>query len=234
MKGHNEELVFVIDKSGSMSGLEADTVGGYNSVLERNRAGEGSAWVTCVLFDTGFEVVHDRVPIETVAPLKRADYVPGGCTALLDAVGRTIERVELVRSHLPDGYRPDHTTFAIITDGEENASRSLTYPMVKEMIEGKEREGWEFLFLGANIDVASHAASMGIRPAMATSYSADETGTWAAFDSFAGAVAQARSCGAVDGSWSAPTKADERRRHGGHGSGKGHGGSKGGRGLFRR
>lgn len=214
MKGHNEELVFVIDKSGSMSGLEADTVGGYNSVLDRNRAGEGEAWVTCVLFDTEYQVVHDRVSIETVAPLKRSQYVPSGCTALLDAVGRTIERVELVQRHLPAAYRPDHTTFAIITDGEENASREFTYHKIKKMIEAKERAGWEFLFLGANIDVAAHAASMGIRPAMATSYSADETGTWAAFDSFSGAVAQARSCGAVDESWSAPTKADQKRRKG--------------------
>lgn len=241
-RAHNEELVFVIDKSGSMAGLEADTVGGYNSVLERNRDGEGGCWVTCVLFDTEYEVVHDRVPIDRVRPLAKHDYRPGGCTALLDAVGRTIERVELVQRHLPAGYAPDHTTFAIITDGEENASRDFTYAKVKKLIEAKEREGWEFLFLGANIDVAANAASMGIRPSMAVSYSADQTGTWAAFDSFSEAVTQARSCGSVDETWAAATRADEASRHGGarhdgHGSKGGHGhrnGAGSGRGFFGR
>ena len=222
MKKNLTELVFILDRSGSLAGLEADTIGGFNAMIEKQKGEPGEALVSTVLFDNISKVIHDRVDIQKIEPMTDRDYYVRGCTALLDAVGKSIHHIGNVHKYAREEDRPEKTIFVITTDGMENASREYTYDRVKKMIQHEqEKYGWEFLFLGANIDVASHAASMGIRPAMATSYSADETGTWAAFDSFAGAVAQARSCGAVDGSWSAPTKADEGRRRGGRGHGRG-------------
>lgn len=220
MAGHIEELVFIIDKSGSMAGLESDTIGGYNSVLERNREGEGTALVTTVFFDTDHVVVHDREDITSVRPLTRDQYRPGGCTALLDAVGDAIERIDLIQRHLPDSCRPTHTTVAIITDGQENASRLHTYPQIEGMIRDHEARGWEFLFLGANIDVAAEAGRMGIPLTNAVAYSADDTGTMAAFDSFSEAVCQARACASIGADWAAPTRADQLRRGRGDGTGR--------------
>lgn len=142
------ELVFVIDKSGSMSGLESDTVDGYNALLKSNREGKGEAVVSTVLFDNDVRVLHDRVPIERVRPLSERDYVPGGCTALLDAVGGAIRYHERVQKILPESLRPEHTLICIATDGYENASSKYTYPQVKHMIDAARERGWEFLFLG--------------------------------------------------------------------------------------
>lgn len=165
MKQGLSELVFIIDKSGSMSGLEDDTVGGFNAFVSENKKVEGEAVLTTVLFDTAKTMLHDRVDLAEVKPLERTDYRPGGCTALLDAVGETLEHIARVQRYMPDEYKPEKTIVAITTDGHENASTRYTYDQVKHMIEERQgKDGWEFLFLGANIDVAAEAGRLGIPP----------------------------------------------------------------------
>ena len=176
------ELVFIIDKSGSMAGLVDDTIGGYNALLEKNRTAEGKALVSTILFDNYSEVLHDRADIAKVAPLTRKDYVPGGCTALLDAVGSAIAYHQMVRKILPAELHPAHTLFCITTDGYENASRRYGYKQVKHMIEAAKEEGWEFMFLGANIDVAAEAGKLGIDEECAVKFEATADGCAAAFD----------------------------------------------------
>ena len=188
------ELVFVIDKSGSMSGLESDTVGGYNALLKSNREGKGEAVVSTVLFDNDVRVLHDRVPIERVRPLSERDYVPGGCTALLDAVGGAIRYHERVQKILPESLRPEHTLFCITTDGLQNASKEYGYARVKHMISAAQERGWEFMFLGANIDVAEEAGRLGIREDRAVRYEPTSDGVAFAFDTLRCASAAVR-CG---------------------------------------
>lgn len=191
------ELVFVIDKSGSMAGLESDTVGGYNSLLKSNREGEGEALVSTVLFDNDARVLHDRVPIEQVRPLSERDYVPGGCTALLDAVGGAIRYHGRVQKILPESLRPERTLVCIATDGYENASKKYTYPQVKHMIDAARERGWEFLFLGANIDAAAEAGKLGIDEECAVAFAASPMGCAAAFHEMRLASAAVRSGGTV-------------------------------------
>lgn len=191
------ELVFVIDKSGSMAGLESDTVGGYNSLLKSNREGEGEALVSTVLFDNDARVLHDRVPIEQVRPLSERDYVPGGCTALLDAVGGAIRYHECVQKILPESLCPERTLVCIATDGYENASKKYTYPQVKRMIDAARERGWEFLFLGANIDAAAEAGKLGIDAECAVEFAASPMGCAAAFDEMCLASTVVRSGGTV-------------------------------------
>ena len=157
------ELVFILDRSGSMSGLEADTIGGFNSLIKDQKKADGKAFVTTVLFDTEFIYVHDRADINTVPPMTERDYVPRGCTALLDAVGMTIKHISGIHKYSRPEDVPSKTIFVITTDGMENASREYNYSKVKSMIEKEqEKYGWEFIFLGANIDAAATAGSMGI------------------------------------------------------------------------
>lgn len=191
------ELVFVIDKSGSMTGLESDTVGGYNSLLKSNREGEGEALVSTVLFDNDAHVLHDRVSIEQVRPLSERDYVPGGCTALLDAVGGAIRYHERVQKNLPESLRPERTLVCIATDGYENASKKYTYPQVKHMIDAARERGWEFLFLGANIDAAAEAGKLGIDAECTAEFAASPMGCAAAFDEMCLASTAVRSGGTV-------------------------------------
>ena len=176
------ELVFILDKSGSMAGLVDDTIGGYNALLEKNREAEGEALVSTVLFDNSSQVLHDRVDIAQVRPLTRKDYQPGGCTALLDAVGGAISYHQTVRKILPAELHPAHTLFCITTDGYENASCRYDYKQVKRLIEAAKEQGWEFMFLGANIDVAAEAGKLGIDEDCAVSFEATDTGCAAAFD----------------------------------------------------
>ncbi len=192
MKKDLTELVFILDKSGSMSDLVKDTVGGYNSLLRQNREAPGEALVSTVLFDHRVEVLHDRVPIDQVKPLTEKDYVPSGCTALLDAVGGAIRYHERVQKILPEEYRPEHTLFCITTDGLENASKRYGYAQVKRMIEAGRERGWEFLFLGANIDVAAEAGRLGIDEDCAVEFSATSDGCAAAFDEMCLASAAVR------------------------------------------
>ena len=171
------ELVFVVDRSGSMGGLETDTIGGFNATLEAHRKAEGEAMVSTVLFDNEIEVLHDRLPIAEVAPITDKEYWVRGCTALLDAVGGAVNHISRVHGYLPEDARPEHTIVVITTDGMENASREYSYDQVKAMISRKEREGWDFLFLGANIDAAAEAERIGISADRAATYLADEAGT---------------------------------------------------------
>ena len=182
MKKGLTELVFVLDRSGSMTGLEDDTVGGYNALLEGNRAIEGEAVVTTVLFDHEMIRLHDRVPIAEVHPMTRSDYVPRGSTALLDAVGFTLRDMERTQKILPEECRAEHVMVAIATDGYENASTHFDYAQVKRMMIAAQERGWEVVFLGANIDVAAEAARIGVRTDHAMRYEATPAGTAQAYD----------------------------------------------------
>lgn len=172
------ELVFILDRSGSMAGLEKDTIGGFNSMLEKQRKEPGDAVVSTVLFDNEIEVIHDRVAIADVPNLTDEEYYVRGCTALLDAVGGAIHHIGNVHKYARKEDVPEKTLFIITTDGLENASRRYTYDKVRRMIERqKKRYGWEFIFLGANIDAAAEARRFGIDEAMAANYHCDEAGT---------------------------------------------------------
>lgn len=212
MKKGLTELVFIIDRSGSMAGLESDTVGGYNAVLEKHRTCEGEAVVSTLLFDNVTEVLHDRVNVQQVQPLTMADYQVRGCTALLDAVGGAIRHIERVQGYMPDDYKAEHVVFVITTDGLENASKKYTYKQVKHEIERKQGDGWEFLFMGANIDAAAEAAKMGIRADRAATYVADACGVGAVYEAAADATCVLRSASAIPDSWAAPIRRDNARR----------------------
>ena len=171
------ELVFILDRSGSMSGLESDTIGGFNSMLAKQKQEPGGAWVSTILFNNERTVVHDRLPLENVPPLTERDYVPRGTTALLDAVGKAIHHIGNIHKYARKEDVPERTLFVITTDGLENASKHYTYDRIRHMIERqKEKYGWEFLFLGANIEAAAEAGRMGIDSRWAAEYRHDPEG----------------------------------------------------------
>lgn len=175
MTGKLTEMVFILDRSGSMSGLESDTIGGFNSMIEKQKKEEGDAKVSTILFSNDVEILHDRVDLSDIKKLTSEEYYVTGSTALLDAVGGTIERIKhLHASEMVN--KPDSTLFVIITDGQENSSREFSYKKVKGLIEKQKKEGWDFLFLGANIDVAAEAEKMGIGRDNALAYDCDEEG----------------------------------------------------------
>ena len=195
------EVVFILDRSGSMGGLESDTIGGYNSMLEKQKNSDGSINVTTVLFDDRVEVLYDNVPLENVKPITDKEYFVRGCTALLDAVGSTIENVG--KRH-KDGIRPDKTLFVITTDGLENASTEFTYKKVKKLIgKKKEKHNWEFLFLGANIDAAAEAGRIGINADKAVKFKCDKVGTKLNYEVLANVVSGFASakCGKIADNW---------------------------------
>ena len=172
------EVVFILDRSGSMSGLEADTIGGFNSMIEKQRKEEGEAFISTILFDDQTEVLYDRVPVGKIEPMNDKQYYVRGCTALLDAIGGAIHHIGNVHKYAREEDRPEKTLFIITTDGMENASRSYTFDKVKKMVERqKERYGWEFLFLGANIDAIEVAGRFGINADRAINYECDSEGT---------------------------------------------------------
>lgn len=172
------EVVFILDRSGSMSGLEADTIGGFNSMISKQKKEDGEAVISTVLFDDQQEVVYDRQPVKMVEPMTDRQYYVRGCTALLDAIGGAIHHIGNVHKYAREEDRPEKTMFIITTDGMENASRFYTYDRVKYMVERqKEKYGWEFLFLGANIDAISVAAPFGINADRAINYECDQVGT---------------------------------------------------------
>ena len=182
MKKDLTELVFIIDRSGSMSGLEDDTIGGFNAMLQEQQGVEGEAVVTTVLFDDRYELLHDRINIQAVAPLTRKDYTVRGSTALLDAIGRTIHKIRKVQRTTQEDFRAEKVLFIIITDGQENASRHYTVDMIKERIEHqRQKYGWEFVFFGANMDAIAEAGKIGIAADRARNYSADAYGTQSAY-----------------------------------------------------
>ena len=202
MKKNLTELVFILDRSGSMAGLEADTIGGFNAMLEKQKRQPGEAYVSTVLFDNDCEVIHDRLPLDRVPALTEREYYVRGCTALLDAVGGAIHHIGNVHRYAREEDRPEKTLFVITTDGMENASRRYSYDKVRAMIERqKEKYGWEFLFLGANIDAAKEAARFGIGADRAANDHADRKGTGVIYEAISEAVCQMRNC-------SAPLSAD--------------------------
>ncbi len=172
------EVVFILDRSGSMSGLEGDTIGGFNSMIEKQRKEEGEAYISTILFDDRTEVLYDRVPVGKVEPMNDRQYYVRGCTALLDAIGSAIHHISNVHKYAREEDRPEKTLFIITTDGMENASRIYDYKKVKKMVETeKDKHGWEFLFLGANIDAIEVAGRFGISADRALNYECDSAGT---------------------------------------------------------
>lgn len=198
MKKGLTELVFILDRSGSMSGLETDTIGGFNSMLKKQKALDGECRITTVLFDNDYELLHDRINIRAVSPMTEKEYFVRGTTALLDAIGRTISKLAAVQRNTAEEYRAEKVMFVIITDGYENASREYTSDQVKAMIERKkEKYGWEFIFLGANIDAVETASHFGIRADRAVDYVPDSKGTALNFAAMSETVACFRATGAV-------------------------------------
>ena len=198
MKKNLTELVFILDKSGSMSGLEKDTIGGFNSLLEQQRKVDGECVITTVLFENRYELLHDRIDIRAVQPITGKEYFVGGSTALLDAIGRTIHKIDTAQKNTTEDYRAEKVMFVIITDGEENASRHFSSAQIRQMIQHqKERYGWEFIFLGANIDAVETAGRFGIDADRAVDYVPDGEGTELNFRMMSETVATFRECGAV-------------------------------------
>ncbi len=207
------ELVFILDRSGSMAGLEADTIGGFNSMLEKQRKEPGEALISTVLFDNETEVVQDRVPLGEVPKLDEKTYYVRGCTALLDAVGGAVHHIGNVHKYARPEDRPERTLFVITTDGLENASRRYSYEKVEQMIRRqKEKYGWEFLFLGANIDAAKEAGRFGIAPERAVNYLSDSEGTALNYAAVEKAVRSVRAGQTLSNDWRADIDRDFKRR----------------------
>ena len=207
------ELVFILDRSGSMAGLEKDTIGGFNSLIEKQRKEPGDAVVSTVLFDNESEVIHDRLPLKNIPPMTDKEYYVRGCTALLDAVGGAIHHIGNVHKYARREDVPDKTLFIITTDGMENASRRYDYERVRKMIERqKERYGWEFIFLGANIDAAAEAKRFGIAPECAANYRCDEAGTALNYEVISDVVCAVRMGVDIDEDWKARIDEDFMKR----------------------
>ncbi len=217
MKKNLTEIVFILDRSGSMSGLEADTVGGFNAMIAKQKKEPGEALISTVLFDDESVVIHDRVPVQNIAPMTERDYCVRGCTALLDAIGGAIHHIGNVHKYARTEDVPEHTLFVITTDGMENASRRYASERVKQMIERqKARYGWEFLFLGANIDAVETAGRFGIGADRAVNYRADRTGTQLNYEVLSEAVSAVRCSAPLGTAWKARIDEDFRaRKHGG-------------------
>ena len=210
-KNRKTELVFILDKSGSMAGLESDTVGGFNSMLARQRGEEGEAWVTTVLFSNECETLHDRLPLEKVPPMTEKEYRVGGCTALIDAIGETVRHIEKIHKYAREEDVPARTLFVITTDGMENASHRFTSDEVKKKILAKKEEGWEFLFLGANIDAVETAARFGIGRERAATYRCDKAGTALNFKAVASAISDLRRRAPISEDWKEEIEAYEQK-----------------------
>ena len=223
MKKGLTEVVFILDRSGSMGGLESDTIGGYNSMLDKQRNEEGEALISTILFDDQVEVLCDRRPVKEVKDITSKEYFVRGCTALLDAVGSGINHINEVQKSLPESERPEKTLFIITTDGMENASKKYNYQKVKKMVEKrKKKNGWEFIFLGANIDAIEVAARFGVSANRAVRYECDSKGTKLNFDIMSRMVSCARACGSAkmmeeafdSDDMLAPIQEDYKSRHG--------------------
>ena len=213
MKKNLTELVFILDRSGSMQGLEGDTIGGFNSMLEKQKQEPGEALVSTLLFDDRTEVLHDRAKVRELRPITEKEYYVRGCTALLDAIGGAIHHIGNIHKYARPEDVPEHTLFVITTDGMENASRRYTARRVKEMIRRqKEKYGWEFLFLGANIDAVETAGTLGIAPDRAVNYHCDSQGTRLNYEVVGQAVAAVRSSAGLDEHWKDAIETDFRRR----------------------
>lgn len=222
MKKGLTEIVFIIDRSGSMSGLEADTIGGFNGLLEKQKKEDGKAWVSVLLFDDRTEVLYDRMDIEKVEPMNDSQYYVRGCTALLDAVGGAIHHIKNVHKYAREEDVPEKTLFIITTDGMENASTKYSYDRVRQMVEYERKEHhWEFLFLGANIDAVQVAGRFGIKASRAVNYENDSAGTKLNYEVMSKAVSCARMSVSAEDMEAAfddeamltPIREDYKRRH---------------------
>lgn len=202
MKKDLTEVVFILDRSGSMSGLETDTIGGFNAMIEKQKKAEGEALISTILFDNTSEVLHDRINVQRINPLTDVDYTVRGCTALLDAIGRAIHHIANVHKYARTEDVPEHTMFVITTDGMENASHHYSSEKVKNMIEHqKEKYGWEFLFLGANIDAVETARHFGISEDRAVNFHCDSKGTQLNYDVVGEAICAVRQSAPLGADW---------------------------------
>ncbi len=213
MKNNITELVFILDRSGSMGGLESDTIGGFNAMVEKQKKEKGECYVSTVLFDNVSEVLHDRVKLTDIRPMTDKEYTVRGCTALVDALGSAIRHIGNIHKYARKEDVPEHTMFVITTDGMENASHNYSSSEVKRMIERqKEKYGWEFIFIGANIDAVETAKHYGIDESRAVNYNADSKGTGLLYESVASAVSKVRNCEPLDSSWRNSIDEDYRKR----------------------
>lgn len=222
MKKGLTEIVFILDRSGSMEGLEADTIGGYNSMLDKQKREAGEALISTVLFDDRTEILHDRKNLRKVERITGKEYYVRGCTALLDAVGGAIHHISRIQKQMPEEERPEKTLFIITTDGLENASTEYTYDKVKKMVEKKKKKDhWEFVFLGANIDAVEVAGRFGVAANRAVRYECDSVGTALNFNIMSKMVSCARTCGSAkemeeafdSDEMLAPIRKDYKKRH---------------------
>ena len=215
MKTNNNitELVFILDRSGSMSGLESDTIGGFNAMIEKQKKEDGEAYVSTILFDNVSEVLHDRVSLQDVPKMTEKDYTVRGCTALIDAIGGAIKHIRNIHKYARLEDVPAHTMFIITTDGQENASHRFSSDEVKEMIEHQKAEdGWEFLFIGANIDTVETAARFGIGANRAVNYNADSQGTQILYDTLSAPICALRANVEISDDWSQRIEVDYKNR----------------------
>lgn len=213
MKTDLTELVFILDRSGSMSGLESDTIGGFNSMLEKQKKELGEVIVTTVLFDDQYELLHDRINIKGVSNMTDKDYMVRGSTALLDAIGKSINKIGNVQKATSEDLRAGKVIFIITTDGQENSSKEYSYEKIREMISHqKEKYNWEFVFIGANIDAIATAKEFGIDEDRAANYVADGAGTQINYESISYFVSESRANRSVDNSWKAQIDSDYKKR----------------------
>jgi uncharacterized protein YegL len=213
MKKNLTELVFILDRSGSMHGLEKDTIGGFNSMIEQQKAEPGEAYVSTILFDNVSQVLHDRLKLSDVPQMTERDYTVRGCTALLDAIGGAIHHIGNIHKYARPEDVPEHTLFVITTDGMENASHRYTSDQVKQMIERqKAKYGWEFLFIGANIDAVETAKHFGIGQDRVANYRADSQGTELLFETVSQAACQVRCSAPLSENWNARLEQDRLSR----------------------
>ena len=208
------ELVFILDRSGSMGGLESDTIGGFNAMIRKQRKEPGKAYVSTVLFDNRSEVIHDRIDLAKIPDMTDKDYTVGGCTALLDAIGDAVHHIANIHKYARPEDVPEHTMFVITTDGMENASHKYSYDLIKRMIESKKEEGWEFLFVGANIDAVSVAERVGISAERTANYCADAMGTATVWDNLSAPISAMRSRKTIGRAWAEAIEADKASRKG--------------------
>jgi len=207
------ELVFILDRSGSMAGLEGDTIGGFNAMIEKQRQTSGQCYVSAVLFDHVSEVLYDRVSLEEVKPMTDKDYTVRGSTALMDAIGQAVHHIGNIHKYIRKEDIPNHTMFVITTDGMENSSHIYSSEAVKDMIrEKKEKYSWEFLFIGANIDAVETAANIGIDESRAVNYNADSLGTQILYDAVSSTVTNMREGAPIPPNWSENIKKDHKQR----------------------
>ncbi len=213
MKKDLTELVFILDKSGSMAGLESDTIGGYNAMLKKQQEQPGEAIVTTVLFDDKYELLHDRINIKGINPITEKEYFVEGCTALLDAIGKTIKKIDNAQRHTSEEEQAEKVMFVITTDGMENASKEYSYNKIKAMVkQQKEKYGWEFIFLGANMDAVETAGRFGIDADRAANYNADSQGTSLNFTVVSEAVSHIRMNKTMAPDWKARIDEDFEKR----------------------